>query len=386
VNGMQLEGREETRSRAGIAPVRVLQLVKGLGRGGAEQLLVNEVEHGDRSRIENHVAYLLPWKDAFVPVLRASGVEPACLDGAKGFAWAGRLKQMVRERRIDLVHVHSPYVAAVVRSTLGRQRVKLVTTEHNVWERYHRATFWANAVTFPRNDHVFAVSDEVRRSIRYPWPLRFLKVPSLETLHHGIDFERVVATPPATGVREQLAIPPRAQVVGTVANFKPHKGYEYLLQVAATVVRVRPDVRFVLVGDGPLAEDMRLEARRLGLERTVVFAGFREDALRVMRTFDVFTMASVQEGLPLSLLEAMALGCPPVATRVGGVSAVIEDAVSGFIVEPRDPQAQAERILRVLEDGALRRTLSEGARERAAMFHISHAIQRIEQVYCELVP
>lgn len=365
--------------------MRVLLLIKGLGRGGAEQLLVHAVEHGDRSRFDHQVAYLLPWKDAFVPHLQAQGVDPICLDGGSGLAWAGRLKQLVRDRRIDLVHIHSPYVGAVARSVFGR-RVRLFTTEHNVWERYHRATYWANAATFPRNDHVFAVSDEVRRSIRYPWALRFLAIPPLETLHHGIDVDRVVATPPATGVREQLGIPPDVPVVGTVANFKPHKGYEYLLQVAATVVRVRPDVRFVLVGHGPLAEEMRREVRRLGLEEVIVFAGFREDALRVVRAFDAFILTSVQEGLPLALLEAMALGCPPVATRVGGVSAVIEDTVSGFIVEPRDPQTQAERLLKVLGDDALRKTLSVAASERAAKFHIRNSIRRIEQVYSEHAP
>jgi glycosyltransferase involved in cell wall biosynthesis len=261
----------------------------------------------------------------------------------------------------------------------------LVTTEHNVWERYHRSTYWANAVTFPRNDHVFAVSEEVRESIRYPRALRFLSTPPVETLHHGIDVDRVVATAPPTGVREELGIAPDAPVVGTVANFKPHKGYQYLLQVAAHVARERPDVRFVFVGQGPMQEQMLGEAKRLGIADTVVFAGFREDALRLVRTFDVFAMSSIHEGLPLALLEAMALGRPPVATRVGGVGAVIQDGVSGFTVEPREPELQAERILEVLEDDALRRKLSNGARARAMEFDVRRAVRRIEHVYSELV-
>mgnify|MGYP003498828473 CR=1 FL=1 len=103
------------------ARTRVLLLIKGLGRGGAEQLLVNAVEHGDRSRFEYEVAYLLPWKDAFVPALRDLGASVTCLDGGRGVAWAGRLRALVRRRGIDLVHVHSPYVAAVVRSTPKRK-------------------------------------------------------------------------------------------------------------------------------------------------------------------------------------------------------------------------------------------------------------------------
>jgi glycosyltransferase involved in cell wall biosynthesis len=362
-----------------------LLLIKGLGRGGAEQLLVNAVEHGDRSRFDYEVAYLLPWKDAFVAELEALGVRVTCLDGGRGLAWAGRLRALIRDRRIRLLHVHSPYVAAVARTTFRRRNPILVTTEHNVWERYHQSTYWANAVTFPRNDHVFAVSDEVRESIRYPRMLRFLRTPAIETLHHGIDLDRVRATPSAEGVREELGIARGAPIVGTVANFKPHKGYEYLIQVAARVAEQRPDVRFVFVGQGPMEEQLLDEARRLGIEETIVFAGFRDDALRLVRTFDLFAMSSVHEGLPLALLEAIALGCPPVATRVGGVRAVIENGVSGFTVEPRRPDLQAERIVEVLSDDALRARLADGARARAEAFDVRRAIRHIEQVYTELV-
>jgi glycosyltransferase involved in cell wall biosynthesis len=311
------------------------------------------------------------------------GVPVTCLDSGSGPGWLLRLRQLIRRRGIDVIHVHSPYLAVPIRSLLGRDRT-IVTTEHNVWERYHRATYWANAVTFPRNNHVFAVSDEVRKSIKYPPFLRFLHMPPIETLHHGIDVERVTATPPPTGIREELGIPRDAPVVGTVANFKPHKGHEYLVRTAAVVSRVRPNVRFVLVGHGSEEEKIRAEAVRLGVDDAVVFAGFREDRLRVARMFDVYAMSSVHEGLPLSLLEAMALGCPPVATRVGGISAILEDGVTGFIVEPRDPITQADRIVKLFDDASLRNRLGAAAKKRAFSFDVRTAVRRIEHVYAEL--
>ena len=384
MSGRVIERERDGLSYPSMRRVRVLLLIKGLGRGGAEQLVVNAAEYGDTSRFDYHVAYLLPWKDAFVPELRALGIPVTCLEGGRGLSWIARLRRLIRAWEIDVVHVHSPYVAALVRCSVGR-RYSLVTTEHNVWDRYHRATFWANASTFPRNDHVFAVSDEVRHSIRYPKGLGFLRTPPVETLHHGIDVERVSAAPDATGVREELGIGDDAPVVGTVASFKPHKGHEYLLQAAAHVVKVRPDVRFVLVGDGPRRDDLKREAARLGVDGAVVFAGFREDRLRFVRTFDVYAMASLHEGLPLALLEAMALGCPPVATRVGGINAVIDDAVNGFIVEPRDPATQAQRIVSLLKDAPLRARVGAAARERAAAFDVRSAVRRIEDVYSGLI-
>ena len=92
----------------------------------------------------------------------------------------------MRRERVELVHAHSPVAAAAARVVAGR-RTRVVYTEHNVWSRYHRATRAANLATFPRNDHVFAVSDMVRASIRYPGPMRLLPMPPLETLHHGLD-------------------------------------------------------------------------------------------------------------------------------------------------------------------------------------------------------
>jgi glycosyltransferase involved in cell wall biosynthesis len=363
----------------------VLQLIKGLGRGGAEQLLVNLVQHADRSLFDYEVAYQLPWKDAFVPDLRAMGVPVVCLAGGRGVGWVVRLRRLIRDREIDLVHVHSPAVGAALRAIVGIDRPVLVTTEHNVWERYHRMTYWANAVSFSRNDHVFAVSDEVRLSIRYPRPLRALRTPALETLHHGIDVASVVATPAVDGIREELGVPADAFVVGTVANFKPHKGYQYLVKVAAHVVRERPDARFVLVGQGPMQEEIGRMVRAEGIEEAVIFAGFRDDALRVVRTFDAYALASIHEGLPLALLEAMALGCPPVATSVGGVRAVIEDAVNGYVVPPRDPAALAERLILLRDDPVLRRRMSVAAAGRAADFDVRRSVRRIEQVYAEVL-
>jgi glycosyltransferase involved in cell wall biosynthesis len=363
----------------------VLQLIKGLGRGGAEQLLVSLVRYADRSRFDYEVAYVLPWKDAFVPEMREMGISATCLGSGHGIAWAARLRRLIREREIDLVHVHSPSVGATMRSVVGPRRPALVTTEHNVWERYHRVTYWANALTFARNDHVFAVSDEVRESIRYPRPLRMMRMPPIETLHHGIDIPSVVATPEPDGIRAGLGVDPDAFVVGSVANFKPHKGYEYLVRVAAIVARERPDTRFVIVGHGPLQDDIRRQAQALGVNGSLVFAGFREDALQVVRSFDVFALSSIHEGLPLALLEAMALGRPPVATQVGGVRAVIQDAVNGFVVPARDPQALAERLIALHDDGELRRRLGAAAAERAASFDVSWSIRRIEEIYAGLV-
>jgi glycosyltransferase involved in cell wall biosynthesis len=366
---------------------RILLLIKGLGRGGAEQLLVSAAPYRDADRFEYEVAYLLPEKDALATDLEGLGIPVHCL-GGRGVGWVGRLRTLVRDRDIDLVHAHLAYTAIGARLGLRRRRLPLVYTEHIVWECYHPATYWANLLTFHRNDHVFTVSEQVRRSIHYPRALRILPRPPVETLYHGLDPAEVgrwTALNGADQVRAQLGVAADAPTVVTVANFKAHKGHEYLLQAAARVRGEIPDVRFVLVGQGPLEAEVRSGVHRHGLDGTVVFAGHRSDVPRILSAGDVFALASLHEGLSIALLEAMAMGTPPVVTDVGGLAEVVADGRHGLVVPPRQPEVLAEAIRKLLCDQELRGRLGRGARERAASFDIRASVRRSEAVYDRLL-
>jgi glycosyltransferase involved in cell wall biosynthesis len=365
---------------------RVLWLIKGLGRGGAEQLLVSAAPYLDRSRFDYEVAYLLPHKDALVEELRRAGLRVHCLAGARPGSWVVRLRSLVRDNGFDLVHVHSPYAAIGARLALpSRRGPRLVYTEHNVWDRYHRATYWANLLTFHRNDHVLAVSDHVKDTIRYPAPLGFLSMPPVETRYYGIDRASVERWDRDDGVREELGIPEDAPVVGTVANFKVGKGHMHLLDAAAAVRRSIPNVRFIVVGQGILEEEVRRRAGELGLDRTMVFTGFREDATRIMGAFDVLAIPSQYDGLSIALLEAMSLGKPAVLTRVGGNPEVVNDGEQGLVVPAAEPDALAGGIVALLQDQSLRERLGESARLRARDFDIRSAVRRSEDLYEELL-
>ncbi|WP_157875754.1 glycosyltransferase, partial [Streptacidiphilus griseoplanus] len=168
---------------------RVLWLAKGLGRGGAEQLLVNCARQLDRDRYEVDVAYVLPWKDALVPALEAAGARVHCLGGTPGTPgrpdprWPLRLRRLAVERGYALVHTHMPVPAVAARLLVrgpGLRRVRLVHTEHNMWERYRTATRWANAATYGRNDAVIAVSQAVADTVTRRGPGGWLTV-----VHHG---------------------------------------------------------------------------------------------------------------------------------------------------------------------------------------------------------
>ena len=208
-----------------------------------------------------------------------------------------------------------------------------------------------------------------------------------ETLQHGIDVEATAkAVADRDAVRGELGIGVDEIVVGTVANFRPQKDYPNLLRAARLLADRDVPVRVVAVGQGPQEAETRQLRDDLGLADRVILTGFRDDAVRVMGACDIFTLASQWEGLPVALMEALALGLPVVATNVGGVGEEMHDGVDALLVPPRDPVALADGIERVVIDPLLRERLSAAASTRAADFDVRRAVDRIEAAYTELAP
>ncbi len=168
--------------------MKVLWLTKGLGRGGAERLLVDTAARLQRNGVDVEVAYVLPFKDAFVPDLQARGVPVHCLGTRRlsDLRWLARLRALLTAGRYDIVHTHAPAVAAGARLVAPRSSV-LVHTEHNVWDRYRLPTRWANLVTFPRNRAVIAVSHGVEASIHRPRWVPARRWPPVEVVIHGVE-------------------------------------------------------------------------------------------------------------------------------------------------------------------------------------------------------
>lgn len=364
---------------------RILFVMKTLARGGTEQVVATCARHFDRSAFTYEVAYLLRSADALVETLRQLDVPVHCLDGERGLGWLPRLRRLVRDREIDVVHVHSPYAAVGTRLALrGRHRRPIVYTEHSIWEAYHPVTRLGNMLTFSRNDYVFAVSRHVVDSIRYPMWLRNRSLPPIELLYQGIDADLIQRSAHPDGVREELGLPAGAPVVGSVANFTVHKAHPQLLKAFKEVRRVVPDARLVLVGTGPEESRIRRLAHELGLDGAVHFTGTRADVPRVARAFDIFALSSIQEGLAIAVLEAMALGIPCVVTDVGGLPEVVVDGEEGFIVPAQDPSALAGSMVSLLRDPELRRRMGSAARSRAAEFDIRRTVRTSERIYKEL--
>jgi glycosyltransferase involved in cell wall biosynthesis len=209
--------------------------------------------------------------------------------------------------------------------------------------------------------------------------------PRVEVLEHGVVIDEIRALrSERQAVREELGIADDEIVFGTVANFRREKAYEVLLEAARRALESGLPLRFVAVGQGPLEQEMRARHDRLGLGSRVQLLGYREDAVRIMSACDVFTLSSRHEGLPVSLMEALSLGLPVVATAAGALPSVITNGVEGVIVPIDDPPALAAAYVELAGDRPRREAMAEAAAKKASDFDITVATARLEAIYAEL--
>lgn len=423
----------------------ILLLIKSLGLGGAERLLVDSLPFLDRARFEYQIAYLVPWKDTLVPHFVEAGMPVWCLGegrqravgssqwpvargqktgktspepGGEGIAvrnsqfavrnsqsairnppvtparsWqaAGmvpmgysRLRRLVKEQGIDLIHADMPVAGILARAVGKGLGVPVVYTEHNLIERYHPLTRWVHRATFGWQDCVLTVSDEVQASIGRMGGER---KPSVRTLLNGVPVEQVRRE--ATELRQlrtELAIPTDHTIVGSVAVFRTQKRLQDWLAVAAQVAAHHDNVTFLLVGDGPEMGAVQEQIAALGLQERVRLPGFRADGRRYLGLMDIYLMSSQFEGLPIALLEAMALAKPVVATNVGGIPEAVTDGQEGLLTAVGDVAGLADRVQRLLLDPSLRQSMGAAGSARVdADFHIRHRVAAIEAIYGELL-
>jgi len=363
-------------------PIRVLWLIKGLGRGGAELLLSTAARVRNRDAFEYEAAYLLDYKSELAGELRRLGVPVHLLRARTEFdlGWAVRLRKLLLDRPVDVVHVHSPYVAGIVRLIVRtiprRMRPRLLSTEHNAWGSFTLPTRLLNGATFLLDDGHLAVSEAVRRSI--PGPLRT----KVQVLNHGIPVDDARAlTSERNTVRKELGIAEDEFAIGTVANYRSQKGYPHLFEAAAAVVNAGVPARFVSVGHGALHDQIHALHKQSGLGDRFMLLGRREDAIRVMSGCDVFALASLYEGLPLAVMEALTLGLPVVATEVGGIPELVTNGVEGLLVPAARPQLLAGALVSLYRDPARCARMATAARIRSSDFDHVYAMHIIENVY-----
>jgi glycosyltransferase involved in cell wall biosynthesis len=344
---------------------QVLQLVTGLSALGHPTWLVAHARGELKRRAQEGLRFI--------------GFSPRSEFDVQA-AW--QLGRVLRDVKPQVVHAHDPMGVALTAMALQMQNGSwpkpLVVAARRVDFHLKRHAFskwkYRHVDLFIAASHVIAAILE-RDGIT---------ADRITTVHDGVNIG-LIDRQEAVDVHSAFWLPHGAPVVGNVAALAGHKGQKHLIGAAKLVVRDVPDARFLIVGEGELQEQLERQIKHLALERNVFMTGFRPDALGLMKSFDLFAMSSVTEGLGSAVLEAMACNRAVVSTRAGGLPEAVVDGETGLLVPTHDEPALAKAIVELLGDPRRRASMGQAGRARVVgSFSIEAMVNKTLAAYRSL--
>jgi glycosyltransferase involved in cell wall biosynthesis len=365
--------------------IDVLHVIGTLSPGGAERNLYYLAPHFAESSVRYGICCLIR-RGEFADEIEKLGIPIFELGYRKRFfvSTVLRLARLLRSRRVKVIHTHLFESGLVGRLAAWRAGVPaIITHEHGktLWKRWHHRLFERYAIG--RTDLRLAVSEDIRQ-LR----LKHERTPRSKI---RIVFNAVDPDPfrpdDTTRIRKRIELGlDKFFLIGTIGRLVDAKSYDLLLAVAADICGRRPDVRFVIVGEGPLGGDLRRTCRSLGLEEKVVFLGKRTDIPDLMGALDLYVISSKREGLPITLIEAMMAGKPIVSTAVGGIPDTISHDGEGILVRSGDREELVKALLGLMDNRETMDRLGRNARMRAVeTYSPGPILKQLEEIYQEIL-
>ena len=345
----------------------ILYAIETSGPGGAEKMLINLVESLDKKRFRPLIVLLQTgWLD---DQLRSRGHQPFIfpLDRMIDIGWLRKAASLIKAEDVNVLHAHEFYMNTYCALLSRFTGVPCVTTVHgrNYYpEKWYRRSAYRMA---SKHSAMVAVSNGIRDFLQ---DTVGISGSNLITIRNGIDVDTYTSVLKLrTTTRNEIGLTQEQPVIGCLGNLYPVKGHTYLVQAAATICQRYPDSVFLFAGRGKMLESLQRQAVQLGVERNMRFLGFRDDTPMLLAAMDLFVLPSLSEGLPLSLLEAMAACKPIIASAVGGIPEVIVHEKNGLLVKQADAQALAESVLLLLDNRDLASTIAQQAQKDVIAHH-----------------
>ncbi|MFD2036363.1 glycosyltransferase [Belliella marina] len=367
--------------------MKILHLIKSLGRGGAEKL-IPETAALHQEDFEFFCIHFYHREGNIVEEMEQVGIKvyyyPSTNLGI--FKQVSRIRKFVVDNKIDLIHAHLPWAGILGRFVVKDLDIPLVYTEHNTWDRYKKITYWANRLTFKKQDVAIAVSNDVALSFRLNSifsPYRIEAKPKLKLIQNGVNTDKFTGQCEAGNkLREVLGIPKEAFVIGNVAVFRVQKRLWLWVEQALEILDKEPTVHFLLVGDGPWKERITEQVQNSGKSSNFHLVGLQKEVIPYLSLMDAMMISSEFEGLPIAMLEAMSCGVPVVATAAGGVGEVITQGEDGFLCEVDKYHELAPLALQLINNPILQQKMSLSARQKVVdSFSLNKMVKLLEEVY-----
>jgi glycosyltransferase involved in cell wall biosynthesis len=375
--------------------IKIVTIITRMDLGGAQRVVLHLIRGLDTHRFDQMVltgdgGLLLPELSA-IQTIRHHVIPEMTRHVGPGGAWddirsVRRICDILRCFSPDIVHTHTPKAGIVGRWAARLAGVpRIVHTyhgfgfspQHPLWQRaFYVGLERASALI---TSQFVAVSDP-NRVLGQSYGI-FLRE-KCALIRPGVDFAdfRIVATDKIKK-KIELGFAPSDKIVGVVASFTPAKALHFFLEAAAKIAREYSRVSFVMVGDGSLRPQLEAQAERLGISSRLRMLGWRRDVPELLRTFDVFMLTSLWEGLPRSLVEAFASGVPAVASHVDGIGEVVHEGRNGFLVPPGNTEAMAASVIRLLKNETMRQTMGEQAQASVDDFSVQKMLKDYSDLY-----
>jgi glycosyltransferase involved in cell wall biosynthesis len=342
---------------------RLLHIIDHLGPGGAQEALLNLVKFADRSRFELEVA-AMHGLGVYWELLRQEGVPVHSLSPHKLVPlYLPNLASLLQRGRFDLVHCHLIAANLIAKPLAYLCRVPVLFNHdqcNDVFRYRNKGRLWLDRLTNRFTDQIIAVSQSTREFL-----LEWEKIPpqKVALIYNAVDLERFYPGSPEQRreCRRQFGFPESARVILGAGRLTAQKNFPGFLRAAASLSRSRPEVRFVIAGEGPDRASLEKLANGLGLGDRVQFPGFVTRMRELYLASDVLFFPSFFEGTPMTVLEAMASGLPIVASEIDGTAEVLTHGVDALLAQPEQTQVFIEHLTTVLQDQPLARRLAAAA-------------------------
>ena len=368
------------------SPVSVMQVITDLNIGGMQRVVVDLCSKVDPSRFKMSVCCLEEFGQNFTEVVRI-GIPVFLIKKNSGLDYflPFRLRKLFLDQNIKIVHTHTenPFFYGTIGAKLGRVPI-IIHTDHarGIYPRAQKEMISEWILSW-FVDQIVAVSSGVKSDlVKY----EHINPDKILVINNGIDGEKYRIDIDREKKKTELGIDNNKAVIGTTVRLAEQKGICYLIEAARFLNEEFDDFIVIIVGDGKCREDLKKQARDYGLEKKVIFTGFRTDVPEIMQIIDIYVLPSIWEGHPLVLLEAMASRKPIVATDIFGNRDAVENEHTGFLVSPRNPKELANALIKLLEDSALRRKMGAMGYEKFQnQFTLNRTVRNYENLYEECI-
>ena len=365
--------------------LNILHLTYDMGIGGTEQVIRNLVENTDLERFTPSIICLDNTVGPLGIKLQEQGFSVFALKRKPGldFELIKAIRNHIKTNQIDILHCHqyTPYSYGVLASLLTG--VKIIFTEHG---RFYPDTFkWKRMLINPIlslcTDAIISISAATKEALV---KFEFLPRKKIDIIYNGVaDFSQQQIS--VKELRQDLDISNEELVLGTISRLDPIKNQILMLDAFKEILKKHKNIKLLMIGDGPLRQELESHAKTIGVDNRTIFTGFQVDPQRYLKLMDIFLLPSLSEGTSMTLLEAMSFSKPCVVTDAGGNPEIILDEFNGFVTPNRNMQAFASGVLKLLNSDALREKMGKNARERYEnSFSVEHMTSTYQDLYTKV--